>query len=91
MAHVLGKLDIDKNQIYRFDSVLQFTQLAQGNEGSEPWSGFPKLMSCPASYCLPGRANGHLPCKAAPPLRFLGATILIVWGKEEARPIIGFP
>lgn len=78
MAHVLATLTIDKNSIYRFDSVLQFTQLAQGNEGSEPRSGFLKLTYFPASYCLPGRANGHLPCKAASPLRFLGATILIV-------------
>lgn len=55
MAHVLDMLDLDKNPINRIDSVPQFTQLAQGNEGFEPRSGFPKPMSCPVSHCFPGQ------------------------------------
>lgn len=82
MAHVLGTSDLDKNPT---DRVPQFTQLAQGNVGFEPRPGFSKPSSCPASHCLPGRVNEPLPRKAASPLKFLRATILIVRGKEGAK------
>ena len=67
-------LDLDKNPINKFNLVSQFAQLALGNEGFEPKSGFLKPTCCLASCCLPRREGDTLlPCKAASPLRFLRA------------------